>query len=130
MLTGFNFSKFRKLAESTLLSVTFDLIHCRGYNCRDLLSNAFICCVVKERGDKMEAYYSCMRFMNQKVRITTRDGCVHVGRIVKVDCDNVYLETDRRNGTVTTSAFFPFGFGARSSILTLSLFTLLAIALI
>ncbi|OZB91773.1 hypothetical protein [Paenibacillus sp. XY044] len=78
----------------------------------------------------MEAYYSCTRYMNRRVRIVTRDGCVHEGRIVRVDRDNVYLETDRRDGPVTTSAFFPFGFRARNTILTLSLFTLLAIALI
>ncbi|MGG4049068.1 hypothetical protein [Paenibacillus favisporus] len=78
----------------------------------------------------MDAYYSCTRFMSQRVRIITRDGYVHEGRIVKVDRDHVYLETDRRGGPVTTSAFQPFGFRARNSILTLSLFTLLAIALI
>lgn len=78
----------------------------------------------------MDAYYSCTRFMSQRVRIITRGGYVHEGRIVKVDRDHVYLETDRRDGPVTTSAFLPFGFRARNSILTLSLFTLLAIALI
>ncbi|MGU3472906.1 hypothetical protein ACLBWT_17390 [Paenibacillus sp. D51F] len=78
----------------------------------------------------METYYCCMRHMNQRVRITTRDGRVHEGRIVRVDRGNVYLETDRRDGPVTTSAFLPYGFRARTSILTLSLFTLLAIALI
>ncbi|AZS15380.1 hypothetical protein [Paenibacillus lutimineralis] len=68
----------------------------------------------------MGAYYNCMRCMNQRVRIWTRDGCIHEGRIVRVDSDNVYMETDRRDGS----------FGTRNSILTLSLFTLLAIALI
>ncbi|MGG3307794.1 MULTISPECIES: hypothetical protein [Paenibacillus] len=59
----------------------------------------------------MDAYHNCMRCMNQRVRIWTRDGCIHEGRILRVDRDNVFLET-------------------RNSILTLSLFTLLALALI
>ncbi|MBE9914856.1 hypothetical protein G8C92_12505 [Paenibacillus donghaensis] len=79
----------------------------------------------------MEAYYNCMHCMNRKVRILTRDGKVHEGKIVKVDRNNVYLETDGRRA-VTTSAFVPYGYGfaRRNQILTLSLFTLLAIALI
>ncbi|OZB96508.1 hypothetical protein [Paenibacillus sp. XY044] len=65
----------------------------------------------------MGAYHDCMRCMNQRVRIWTRDGCIHEGRILRVDRDNVFLETDRRDGS-------------RNSILTLSLFTLLALTLI
>lgn len=45
-----------------------------------------------------------------------------------VDRNNVYLKTER-NGRVQTSAFYP-GYGYGNQILTLSLFTLLAIALI
>jgi hypothetical protein len=74
--------------------------------------------------------------MNKKVRILTIDRKVHEGKIVKVERDKVYLETDS-GGLVRTSAFWPnrygYGYGgirARNSILTLSLFTLLAIALI
>ncbi|WP_136606065.1 hypothetical protein [Paenibacillus dokdonensis] len=78
----------------------------------------------------MEAYYNCRQCMNRKVRILTRDGMIHEGKIVNVDRNNVYLETERR-GNVTTSAFGPYGgFGYGNQVLTLSLFTLLAIALI
>lgn len=75
----------------------------------------------------MEAYYSCLRCMNRRVRIMTTCGEIHEGVIMKVDRNNVYLRTDPR-GDVYTSAFFS-GFGG-NDILTLSLFTLLAIALI
>ncbi|MED5018346.1 hypothetical protein P9847_13635 [Paenibacillus chibensis] len=80
----------------------------------------------------MEAYYNCMQCMHRKVRILTRDGRIHEGKIVKVDRSHVYLETEDGGGSVRTSAFGPYGygFGYRNSILTLSLFTLLAIALI
>lgn len=76
----------------------------------------------------MEAYYNCLQCMNRRVRILTRDGKQHEGVIVNVDRHNVYLKTDDR-GTVKTSAFYPYGYGG-GAILTLSLFTLLAIALI
>jgi hypothetical protein len=72
-----------------------------------------------------EMYHICSRHMNCKVRIHTCYGDSYEGVIVNVDSDNVYLQT---SGEVRTSAWF--GFGARNSILTLSLFTLLAIALI
>jgi hypothetical protein len=82
-----------------------------------------------------EAYYNCMQCMNKKVRILTRDGGVYEGTIVKVDRENVYLKRSAK-GRAYTSAFFPpygYGYGpygANEEILTLSLFTLLAIALI
>lgn len=77
----------------------------------------------------MEAYSSCLHCMNRRVRIWTIDGNIHEGVITDVDRNNVYLRTGPR-GDVQTSAFFG-GFGGFSNdILTLSLFTLLAIALI
>lgn len=77
----------------------------------------------------MDAYYNCLQCMNRKVRILTTDGKVHVGKIVKVDRERVYLETEQ-GGPVRTSAFSPYGWGYRRVIIPLSLFTLLAIALI
>jgi len=78
----------------------------------------------------VEAYYNCLRCKDRRVRILTRDGRQHEGVITDVDRYNVYLRTGQ-NGPVRTSAFFggPYGYGAEN-ILTLSLFTLLAIALI
>jgi hypothetical protein len=72
----------------------------------------------------MDAYYNCLRCMNQKVRILTMDGNQYVGTIMDVDRNNVYLKPESK-GCVRTS-----GFGFNEQILTLSLFTLLAIALI
>ncbi|MBP1993646.1 hypothetical protein [Paenibacillus eucommiae] len=71
-----------------------------------------------------EMYDLCMRHVNCRVRIHTCCGCFE-GVIESVDRNNVYLRT---SGGVRTSAWF--GFGPRNDILTLSLFTLLAIALI
>lgn len=81
----------------------------------------------------MEAYYNCMRLKNCKVRILTMDRKHYVGTIVDVDQNYVYLRPERR-GDVQTSAFYPgYAYGpgwSGNDILTLSLFTLLAIALI
>lgn len=76
----------------------------------------------------MEAYYNCMRLKNRNVRIMTRDGAHYKGTIVDVDHNNVYLRP-MTGGQVQTSAFYPNPYAA-NDILTLSLFTLLAIALI
>ncbi|ALP38433.1 cellobiose phosphorylase [Paenibacillus sp. IHB B 3084] len=76
----------------------------------------------------MDAYYNCLGCMNRRVRVLTVDGQQHEGTIVKVDRNNVYLKRES-NGRVQTSAFYP-GYGYGNQILTLSLFTLLAIALI
>ncbi|KJD43469.1 hypothetical protein [Paenibacillus terrae] len=76
----------------------------------------------------MDAYYNCLGCMNRQVRVLTMDGQQHEGTIVKVDRNNVYLKKES-NGRVQTSAFYP-GYGYGNQILTLSLFTLLAIALI
>lgn len=75
----------------------------------------------------MDAYYNCLRCMNKKVRILTVHGQQYEGVITNVDANNVYLRTEG-NGPIKTSAFYPYGYG--NQILTLSLFTLLAIALI
>ncbi|MNJ39166.1 hypothetical protein D3C77_340310 [compost metagenome] len=75
----------------------------------------------------MEVYYNCLHCKNKRVRILTRDGRQYMGTVVDVDYNNVYLRPDGRD-IVRTSAFFPGFFG--NEILTLSLFTLLAIALI
>ncbi|NQX46146.1 hypothetical protein HQN87_12475 [Paenibacillus tritici] len=85
----------------------------------------------------MEAYYNCLHCKDKRVRIMTKDGKRHEGIIVDVDQNNVYLKT-KGNGRMKTSAFYPGGagsyyggyYGYGSEILTLSLFTLLAIALI
>jgi hypothetical protein len=76
----------------------------------------------------VEAYYNCLRCKNRRVRILTTDGRQHEGVITDVDRYNVYLRTGS-NGPVQTSAFFGYPYAA-DNILTLSLFTLLAIALI
>ncbi|WP_036635204.1 hypothetical protein [Paenibacillus massiliensis] len=85
-----------------------------------------------ERSDTVvEAYYNCMQCMNKRVRVMTVQGQHYEGVIVNVDRENVYLQMDKEDkGRVNTSGFYPYGYGYGSSILTLSLFTLLAIALI
>lgn len=83
----------------------------------------------------MEAYYNCLHCKNKRVRILTRDGNRYEGVVVDVDTNNVYLRVKNRD-KAKTSAFYPPGayyggfYGYGSEILTLSLFTLLAIALI
>lgn len=74
-----------------------------------------------------EMYHLSRRYMNCKVRIHTRDGRCYEGYIMNVDSNNVYLRTTggvRTSGKAYTSQWFGGG------ILALSLFTLLAIALI
>lgn len=66
--------------------------------------------------------------MNKRVRVLTTDGQQHEGTIVNVDRNNVYLRTDGGR-TVNTSAFYGNPYAA-NDILILSLFTLLAIALV
>ncbi|QMV44915.1 hypothetical protein FPL14_06775 [Cohnella cholangitidis] len=83
-------------------------------------------------------YHLCKSHMNRRVRIHTRCGC-YEGVIVNVDQENVYLRTSdglRLSGKAKTSAWLGYGgyggygYGAGFDILALSLFTLLAIALI
>jgi small nuclear ribonucleoprotein (snRNP)-like protein len=81
-------------------------------------------------------YYNCLQCKNKKVRILTADGKEYRGTIVNVDSQNVYLQPEKSNATVRgnikakTSAFYPYPGAYANNILTLSLFTLLAIALI
>lgn len=85
----------------------------------------------------MEAYYNCLRLKNRKVRIMTMDRKHYAGTIVDVDRNYVYLRPERGRN-VHTSAFYPgvpyggaYGPGwYGNDVLALSLFTLLAIALI
>ncbi|GGG14785.1 hypothetical protein [Paenibacillus abyssi] len=72
----------------------------------------------------VEHYYFCRSCLHRKVIVHTICGQAYQGIITNVDFNNVYLQVG--GGEVQTSAFF----GARNQILTLSLFTLLAIALI
>ncbi|MFD1774709.1 hypothetical protein [Paenibacillus rhizophilus] len=81
----------------------------------------------------MEAYYNCLRCKGKKVRILTTDGKEYRGMIKDVDMHNVYLQPE--SGDVRTSGYYPYGYGYGpygyvNPIITLSLFTLLAIALI
>ncbi len=81
-----------------------------------------------------EMYHLCRRHINCRVRVHTRCGC-YEGVIVNVDSENVYLRTSggaRISGKAQISGWFGPGFGPGygADILTLSLFTLLAIALI
>ncbi|MNE56629.1 hypothetical protein D3C80_1515520 [compost metagenome] len=76
-----------------------------------------------------DMYYFSMRHMNRKVRVHTCDGRCYEGYIAGVDNQNIYLQTNggvRTSGKAYTSQWLGFGGG----LLTLSLFTLLAIALI
>lgn len=76
-----------------------------------------------------EMYELCRRHMNRHVRVHTRNG-VFEGTIVDVDRDNLYLRT---SGGLRLSAWYPGGYGYGGfgfDVLALSLFTLLAIALI
>ncbi|MGO4184993.1 hypothetical protein AB4Z17_27885 [Paenibacillus sp. TAF43_2] len=84
-----------------------------------------------------EMYRFSRNNMNCRVRVRTRDGRCHEGVIVNVDRNNVYLRTSDR---VRTSAYYGngydngygygYGYGFGAGLLTLSLFSLLAIALI
>jgi small nuclear ribonucleoprotein (snRNP)-like protein len=75
----------------------------------------------------MEAYYTCCRYKNKKVRLMTIHGQQYEGVITDVDRNNVYLKT-AGNRNVKTSGFYPNSYN--EDILTLSLFVLLAIVLI
>lgn len=76
----------------------------------------------------MEAYHTCLQCMNQRVRLLTTDGRTFEGVITNVDRRNVYLKPDP-SGRVRTSQF-GFFWGFNDDIVTLSLFTLLALFLI
>ncbi|TVX91526.1 hypothetical protein [Cohnella terricola] len=89
-----------------------------------------------------EMYQLCVRHMNCRVRVHMQNGESYEGVIVGLDGDNVYLQTSgdawlsgRKGKTKNAKVSgwfgpgFGFGFGG-GGILALSLFTLLAIALI
>jgi len=78
----------------------------------------------------MDMYNFCLNHKNRRVRVQTHYG-TYEGTIVDVDRENLYLRTSK--GELTLSAwggYGGYGYGWGSGILALSLFTLLAIALI
>ncbi|THF75216.1 hypothetical protein [Cohnella fermenti] len=79
----------------------------------------------------MDMYNFCVSNVNRRVRVHTHQG-VYEGTIVNVDRENLYLKPAK--GELTLSAWGPgyggYGYGWGGGILALSLFTLLAIALI
>ncbi|NIK75253.1 small nuclear ribonucleoprotein (snRNP)-like protein [Paenibacillus castaneae] len=75
----------------------------------------------------MEMYHLSRRYMNRRVRIHDCYGRCYEGEIVGVDSNNVYLQM---SGGVRTSGKAQISGWSGAGILTLSLFTLLAIALI
>ncbi|RKP58133.1 hypothetical protein D7Z26_01110 [Cohnella endophytica] len=82
-----------------------------------------------------EMFSLCTKHLNRRVRVHTRCGDYYEGVIVNVDRDNVYLRTSGdvlTLGKAQTSAWggYGYGYGYGGGILALSLFTLLAIALI
>ncbi|XID92984.1 hypothetical protein ACF3MZ_00140 [Paenibacillaceae bacterium WGS1546] len=95
-----------------------------------------------------DMYQLCMSHLNRTVRIHTHCGECYEGVIVGVDRENVYLrplggawlagKKGKKSGKAKVSGWFGPGFGfggygygfGGGGILALSLFTLLAIALI
>jgi len=92
-----------------------------------------------------EMYHACMSCVNREVRIHTRNGECYEGVIVHVDSDNVYLRPlggawisangkKTKKKTAKVSGWYGPGFGYGTGfgfdVVALSLFTLLAIALI
>jgi len=75
---------------------------------------------------KENAMAACKKCMNARVQVHTVHGHVFEGDVLDVDNDHLYLRLTPFDGR----GFFPFAFGGSNTILTLSLFTLLAIALI
>jgi hypothetical protein len=71
-----------------------------------------------------EFYKTARAMLNRRVKIRTKSGKTHIGKIVKVTGTHVHLQkTRRRKGKVGTTFFAPF-------ILPLVLFDLLAIVLL
>lgn len=91
-----------------------------------------------------DMYQLCMSHLNRRVRIHTRCGECYDGVVVGVDRDNVYLrpfgdawiagKNGKKSDKAKVSGWFGpgfgYGYGYGGGILALSLFTLLAIALI
>ncbi|GAA3399621.1 hypothetical protein ACFFNY_18345 [Paenibacillus hodogayensis] len=74
----------------------------------------------------MVLYSTARNMLNRRVKIHTKSGKTHIGKIVKVTKTHVYLQKTRRKtkGKASTKFFFaPF-------ILPLVLFDLLAIVLL
>jgi hypothetical protein len=55
-------------------------------------------------------YSQCCRYHGQKVRITCRDGSVHVGEITRVSRDMVWIRPDENLGGYGLGFFGGFGF--------------------
>ena len=55
-----------------------------------------------------EAYQACCNHHGKRVRISCKDGAVHVGRITRVEKDQVWILPDRRFGGY---GFGYWGFG-------------------
>ncbi|MCU6796659.1 MULTISPECIES: hypothetical protein [Paenibacillus] len=69
-------------------------------------------------------YNKCIKYLNRRVRIKSRNGNTYVGKIVKVDGKRVHLKvTSVNDGKKVHTSFFPF-------IIPLVLFDLLAIVLL
>lgn len=89
-----------------------------------------------------EQFHACTNCINRRVSLQTISGAIHEGVIVKVDHQNVYLDTSSVEASAAVSSKraktkskaktsgLGFGFGGRETILTLALFDLLAIALL
>lgn len=65
---------------------------------------------------KRQAYSMCRQYVNQHVKVTTKDGKMYEGYIENVDQDHVYLAVprnanDRDKGDSTSGGERQFGFG-------------------
>ena len=82
---------------------------------------------------KEDAYCICKLYTNRPVRLQTRGGHTHDGKIVHVDSDYVYLQPSE-GPSVQTRGYYPYPpggyYGAQNQITTLALFDLLAITLL
>lgn len=67
-------------------------------------------------------YSQCCRYHGQKVRITCRDGSVHVGEITRVSRDMVWIRPDENLGGYGLGFFgrrgFALGFGIALGAIT------------
>ena len=57
-----------------------------------------------------DAYNLCCRYHGQRVRITCRDGSVHVGEITRVNRNRVWIRPDENQGGYGLG-FFGGGYG-------------------
>ncbi|WP_342598884.1 hypothetical protein MHB48_15715 [Psychrobacillus sp. FSL H8-0483] len=67
-------------------------------------------------------YNQCCRYHGQRVRITCRDGSVHVGEITKINRNMVWIRPDDNLGGYGLGFFgfrgFAFGFGIALGAIT------------